>query len=366
MSTQAGAQQSVSRPKPVVRPKIFGHLMSEVIRKGLCVSCGACVAVCPVESIAMTDGTPSLAGLCVACGMCYKNCPQIEFDVGAMEKLVFGRERTEEEAETGVLKACYAVRATDDDTLKKCQDGGAVTAILSQFLADGGECAVVAGLEEGEVWSPIPVVAISKEDVLGGAGTKYTPCPALLGIDSAVSEYMKSKIAAVGTPCQMRALTRIKTGDYSDVKITESVDLNIGLFCMETFGYSSFMEFLEKEGVDASKVDKFDIKKGRFIAWQNGEAIFDVELSRVKELVRPCCGMCDDFSAEFSDLSVGNVGSPNGWSTVIVRTDRGEEALRAAEKGGLVEVKPIEEVKPGLKLVIRLSKLKKEESTQRV
>ena len=56
---------------------------------------------------------------------------------------------------------------------------------------------------------------------------------------------------------------------------------------------------------------------------------------------------------------MGNVGSPNGWSTVIVRTDAGEEALRAAEKAGLVEVQPIEEGKRGLGIVVKLATMKR-------
>jgi len=347
------------------KPKIFGHLMAEVIRKNLCVSCGACEAVCPVISIELVEGTPKLVGLCTACGMCYNNCPQAEFEVEELEKQVFGRARKEDEAEIGVFMACYAVRAKDSDTLEKCQDGGAVTAILSKFLADGGECAVVAGLEEGRVWVPKPMVALSKEEVALGAGTKYTPSPTLVGVASAVNEYEKRRVAVVGTPCQMRALRKIETGVYSDAKIREAADLAVGLFCMETFSHSSLMEFLEKEKVDASKVTKFDIKKGKFIAYQDGEAVYSVKLSRVKEHVRPCCHLCDDFAAEFADLSVGNVGSPDGWSTVVVRTERGEAALRAAEKGGLVEVKPLEEVKPGLKSVVKLAKMKKKKAKTR-
>lgn len=336
--------------------------MADVIRKGRCVSCGACGAVCPINSIELEEGRPKLVGLCIACGMCYNNCPQTEFDVGEMERRIFGRERTEDEAGTGVIRACYAVRAKEMETLEHCQDGGAVTAILTQFLADGGECAVVAGLEEERLWSPKPVVAISREEVLKGAGTKYTPSPSLLGVDSAVYEYDRDRLAVVGTPCQMRALRKIEFGDYSEAKIGKAVSLNIGLFCMETFGYSSFMDFLKEEGVDASAVTKFDIKKGRFIAWSDGEAIYNVKLSKVKEIVRPCCGQCDDFAAEFSDLSIGNVGSPDGWSTVIVRTERGEVALRAAEKGGLIDVQPLDDVKPGLSMVIRLAGMKKKEA----
>jgi coenzyme F420 hydrogenase subunit beta len=348
------------------RPKIFGHLLTEVIRKGTCVSCGTCVAVCPVNSIEMEDGTPKLVGLCTACGMCYANCPIAEFDIGEMEKLVFGRNRNEEEADIGVNIAVHSVRAKDSNILDRCQDGGAVSAILSQFLSDGGDGAVVTGLEEGGVWVAKPVVASIEQDVLNCAGTKYTSSPTLAGVSSAVSEYAKGKLAVVGTPCQMKGITKVETGEFADSKIRDAVDLKVGLFCMETFDHSSLMEFLESEGIDASKVDKFEIKKGRFIVNQGGEEVYKVKLSKVKKLVRPCCHMCDDFASEFADISVGNVGSPDGWSTVIVRTERGDEALKAAEKNGLVEIKPIVEGKAGIEAVHKLSRSKKKQAEKQV
>lgn len=342
------------------RPKIFGHLMTEVIRKGTCVSCGSCVAVCPVNSIEMEAGVPKLVGLCVACGMCYANCPSADFDVEEMEKLVFGQ--TREEADIGVYRTVYAVKVTDEAILERSQDGGAVSAILRQFLSEGGDGAVVTGKEEGAVWFAKPVVASTEQDVLDSAGTKYTSSPTLVGVGSAVSEYAKEKVAVVGTPCQMRGLSKVETGDFADAKIRDAVDLKVGLFCMETFNHASFMEFLENEGIDASEVDKFEIKSGRFIANKGDEELYNVRLSKVKELVRPCCHNCGDFTSEFADLSVGNVGSPDGWSTVVVRTQRGEEALKAAEKAGHLEIKPVEEGKSGLGLIKRLAKKKRRDA----
>jgi coenzyme F420 hydrogenase subunit beta len=237
-----------------------------------------------------------------------------------------------------------------------------VTALLYQFLSDGGEGAVVAGLEEDAPWKARPMVVRSKEEVLKGAGTKYTPSPTLVGVASAIQEHDLKKIAVVGTPCQMKALGKIETGARCEAKISEAVKLKIGLFCMETFSYPSFMEYLENEGIDPVKVDKFEIKGGRFIANQGGETIHRVRLSKVKQLVRGCCHSCGDFTAEFSDISAGNVGSPDGWSTVVVRTEVGEKALKAAEKAGLVEIQPVEEGKSGLGLVERLAVKKRKDA----
>ena len=344
------------------RPKIFGHLMTEVIRKGTCVSCGSCAAVCPVKSIELDAGTPKLVGLCIACEMCYANCPSVGFDEAEMENLVYGRVRGEGEADLGVHTAIYAVKAKDEAVLASCQDGGAVSALLINFLSEGGDGAVVTGLEEDAVWVAEPVVASSKEEILASAGTKYTSSPTLVGVGSAISDYAKGNIAVVGTPCQMRGLSRIVTGEKADAKIRDAVDLKIGLLCMEAFNHESFMEYLDGEGVDASKVEKFEIKNGRFIAHTGTDEPYSVKLRKVKGNVRPCCHSCGDFTSEFADLSVGNVGTPNGWSTVIVRNKRGDAALKAAEKAGLIDVKPLDKDAKDLEIVTKLAKKKRKDA----
>jgi coenzyme F420 hydrogenase subunit beta len=281
-----------------------------------------------------------------------------------MEEKVFGRTRTENEAAIGVHKAIYAVKAMPDEILGRAQDGGAVTAILTQFISGTGDGAVIAGVEEDRPWAAKPIVVTTKEGILEGAGTKYTNSPSLVGVASAIQEYALNKIALVGTPCQMKGIRNIETDPWSDDRIKDIVALRIGLFCMETFDYPSFMEYLEGHGIDAAKVDKFEIKGGRFIAIQDGEVIHKVKLAAVKGLIRQCCHTCGDFSAEFADLSVGNVGSKNGWSTVIVRTDVGEEALEAAKNAGLVEVKSLDEGKRGLALVEKLANMKRKDAEE--
>jgi coenzyme F420 hydrogenase subunit beta len=346
------------------RPKIFGNLVADVIRKNTCVTCGGCDAVCPVNTIKIVDGTPKLVGLCISCQLCYWNCPVASFDVAEMEMKVFGRTRTDDEAAIGVHKSIYAVKAKYDEILGKAQDGGAVSAILYQFLSGDGDGAVVAGVEEDRPWAAKPIVVTSKEGILEGAGTKYTNSPSLVGVASAVQEYALKKIALVGTPCQMKGIRNIENDPWSDERFKETVGLRIGVFCMGTFAYPSFMKYLDEEGIEAAKVEKFEIKGGRFIALQDGKEIHNVKLATVKSLVRQCCHTCGDFSAEFADLSVGNVGSPNGWSTVIVRTDVGEEALGAAEKAGLVKFQQLEERKRGLALVEKLSTKKRKDAEE--
>jgi coenzyme F420 hydrogenase subunit beta len=339
--------------------KKFSDLDRDVVQAGLCVSCGTCEAVCPVNVIELENGKPKLIGKCIDCGLCYNNCPRTDFSVAEIEKAKFGRERTEKEAYIGVYIESYEARTLKESIHEKSQDGGVVTSLLTQFLADGGDGVIIAGIEENSVWVPKSIVARTKEEVLKGAGTKYTPSPTMVGLKKAVKEQGLKKVAVVGTPCQMRGLARLTQGKFRNKKFSDAVDLSIGLFCMETFDYDSLMNYLKENDVDPGTVTKFEIKNGRFYAKTKEKEVYKVRLGKIKSIVRPCCAICDDFTSEFSDISVGNVGSPDGWSTVIVRTVRGEKELKAAVESGLIEVKPLENFEQGDTLVHRLSKAKK-------
>jgi len=47
--------------------------------------------------------------------------------------------------------------------------------------------------------------------------------------------------------------------------------------------------------------------------------------------------------AELGDISVGGIGSPKGWRTLIVRTEIGEEILKGAVREGYLQIKEIDE-----------------------
>jgi len=344
-----------------VRVKIFGHLIGEVIRTGLCTFCGACIASCPVVAIGIKDETPSLMGRCVACGYCYNQCPKTQFDWKTVEKALF---EGEPNGELGYVRTVYAARAVDKDILKVAQDGGAVTAILNYAIDKGLiDCAVVTGRSDDEHWKPKPFVAFNKEDLIKAAGSKYTSSPALIALASAVEEYDAEKIGVVGVGCQVRAIRKMQYSNYGYRKYGSRVKFAIGLFCSESFYYGKLVnDFLAKYNVDLSKVTKFEIAAGHFIVRAGDEVLVDVPVKEVKKYARSGCEKCGDFTAELADISVGGVDSPTGWSTVIVRTSVGEELLEGAVKAGYLEVKPMS--LKDLKIAKKLAKMKKKKATE--
>jgi coenzyme F420 hydrogenase subunit beta len=72
------------------------------------------------------------------------------------------------------------------------------------------------------------------------------------------------------------------------------------------------------------------IARGKFTVTVEGK-----EYScRVRDLVnevRAGCSFCDDLVSRLADISLGSIGSPDGYSTVIVRSERGERLLDAVQ-----------------------------------
>ncbi|MEE8168180.1 MAG: Coenzyme F420 hydrogenase/dehydrogenase, beta subunit C-terminal domain [Candidatus Hydrothermarchaeales archaeon] len=168
------------------------------------------------------------------------------------------------------------------------------------------------------------------------------------------------ELAYVGLPCQIEGLRKVAAVSRDiGQDWMEKVTLQIGLFCRENWSYSCFRALLQDDyGVDLEKVKKFDIKKGNIIAYlSNGDKV-EFPLKESKPYVRISCLVCLDFTAELADISVGAVGTPKKWSTVITRTKKGEELLQGAEREGYIETQDIQEVKPGTNLIKKISKQK--------
>jgi len=164
---------------------------------------------------------------------------------------------------------------------------------------------------------------------------------------------MKAKAAFVGVPCQIQALRKVNTflGEFREV-------VSIGIFCRENWSYSCMRALVENDlGIPLANVQKFDIKRGKFIIEHDGVQK-EIPLHDTRNYVRINCHICLDFVGELADISVGSVGSPQGWSTVITKTKLGSEIVKGAEKAGYIELAPPSKVG----LINKISHEKKQEN----
>lgn len=263
----------------------------------------------------------------------------------------------------GTYKEVVSARATDKAIQKVAQDGGIVSALLCYALEENIiEGAIVAGDTE-DAWKPEPTIAMTPEEIIAAAGTKYTFSPNAIRLKEAVRQYGLEKVGTVGTPCQMMGIRKMQVYPFSTRFVADKLKLLIGIFCMENFPFASLETFTqEKMGVNIEDVTKMDIGKGKFFAY-TGEKENTLGLKETHGYEQAGCNICPDYVAELADVSTGSVGAPDGWSTVFSRTVDGSEIFKAAVDAGVIETKEFDDsVKPGLGLLSKLAKGKKDKS----
>ena len=200
------------------------------------------------------------------------------------------------------------------------QNGGVVTALLQKGLREGlFDVAIVAKRMQG--YTAEAIVAENAETTLASKGTVYVKVNISKKLRELITEG-KKRVAVVCTPCEVKAVRKIQQSIGKDAQITV-----IGLFCFEAFNPAKLKEELNKQGIDLEKAEKTEVSKGKFIATVDEKAVS----CRVKELdgaVEPACRFCSDFTSKLADVSVGSVGSKQGYSTVIVRSPTGERLVK--------------------------------------
>lgn len=329
-------------------------LLTEVVETGKCASCGSCVVNCPFGCLELAKGKPNLVKECKVCGICSQACPRYNWAMGKAEDFVYGRIRNPQE-EFGVYRRIAAAQAKPDDILKARQDGGAATAMLVAALKNGLiDGVVVSGKSKEKPFLPVPLLATTPEAIVESAGTKYTCSSALLALPEAIKQ-KKTHIAFVGTPCQIHA---VRTMQKNGVKrLSAPVKYLVGLMCSECFDYEGLMEthIKGKLGIKLNDITKMNIKGKMLVTTPAGTTA--IPLADIKPYVRMSCSVCEDFSSELADVSVGGLGL-DGWTFTIIRTEKGEELFTNAEKNGFLESKPIEESGFSKGLLLKLSKKK--------
>lgn len=294
--------------------------IEQVINAGLCTGCGGCEAICPYRAVTV-DEHPDADLKCVNCYLIKKYGADVPFNSSAI---------ISEDCEN-----CYACQricpALDghpedefDNVLKifsgksviEGQDGGVVSRIIESLLEQEYiDCALTV-VRDGK-WKAKPILITEPSDVNKVAGTKYTASPVLSLLKDNVDKY--ERIAVVGTPCQAHAAERFRW------EVSRNIRLIIGLFCMESFTYEDLCNrFITKDlNVPLDTVKKMDFDKGKFVVYADEE--HRVAIKDIAKYARSPCHHCLDFSSYYADISVGSVGSPPGWSTIIIRNKIGKK-----------------------------------------
>ncbi len=307
--------------------------LNKIVDTDLCAKCGTCSVVCPNDLVKFQE-RPYISEDCLrkGNGMCLEVCPRMV--TGAYDT----RNRLNSYEE-------YHYAKSDIEG----QSGGVVTKLL-QCLLDDGEIdgAVVVGANE---WKPVSMIVTSAEGLFKNGNTsksKYA-ISSLQAIRKA-GEMGLEKIAVVGLPCQVAGLRNIQYHKYISKHGAErgkngkpakipKIEYIFGLFCTEKFEYSELADKVNSLDISMDDVVKCDVKGKNFIV-STADEDYPIGLNEINASAG--CLMCRDFDGELADISFGDKGSPNGFSTVIIRTDKGRIIEKYFDLHNDVKVEEIE------------------------
>lgn len=324
-----------------MRVKAPQRLYDEVIATGLCTICGACVGLCPYFRI-NRRGTIQRIDICERDeGRCYQYCPRTDTDMDAVYQRIFGIPYDQDKVGLGVVRDVFLGRSSDAEILKKGQDGGTVTTLLWTAMEEGIiDCAVEARMSDDKTVHG--VLARNREEVLQSAGNSYE-ASGILEILNRIPRDSTEKLAVVGLPCQVMAVSKMRTYPSENGMNIDNVNLVVGLFCGWSLSPNGFHQFLQ-DRFNLPEVVKFDIP-------HHPAHTFDVytrlgkesvELEDIKKFINPACSYCGDMTSQFADISVGSGRAAfKGWNTVIVRTSSAAKLVEIARAKGMLETQRI-------------------------
>lgn len=334
--------------------KIFVDLIKEVHEKGICGRCGGCVSFCSAGDFGVIElkeeGPPVYINKdkCLECGICYLICPQIPVFKDELKK------KFEFEYPLGHYKRITMTKTTDEVISEIATDGGAVTSILLNLLEKGIIDGAILSKKTGP-FSREPIIATTKQEIIDSAGSTFdvshsihemskysTYSPTITSLKVSDEKEFK-KLAVIGTPCQITTMRKMQ---MLGVVPANNIKYILGLFCTENFSFDKLHKAkLEKDlGVKIEDIKKVNIKEDLIIDLKNGKRI-NVPFENLEPYMRPACRACKDYSNHFADISFGGLGSPDGFTTVIIRTKNGEEIYDRAVQQNFIKEEPLNKEK---------------------
>jgi coenzyme F420-reducing hydrogenase beta subunit len=266
-----------------------------------CIACGACALVCPTRCILERKNIYPLSSADI-----------IDLEEEFLRGMI--------DSDLGVYREMFAGKSSIEG-----QDGGMATGILLRGIEMGRLDAAVVALKNKSLGANAAAVD-ETESILQAKGTKYVRVSVIAPLLEALQNG-KKRIAVVGTPCQIRVVRKLQRQGYFSKMYPDAGIFLIGLFCFESFDYESLKSRInELFGIDLNDAGKMQIAKGKFTVVADGKE----HSCRVRDLenaVRAGCQFCGDMVSRLADISIGSIGSADGYSTVIVRSERGEKLL---------------------------------------
>ena len=337
------------------RTKNFTRI-DQVVEWRLCVGCGACVPRCPNQAITLVHisgrGLRPIVNStrCRECAGCVEVCPGIEISHQPFNSHIM----PELSLEWGPVMEVWEGYATDSQIRYNGSSGGVATALALFCLERKGASGVLhIGARPGAPLENVAVFSKNRAELLACTGSRYSPaapCERLEWIQEALCPSV-----FIGKPCDVVALRKSQA---VNPMLNEKASLAISIFCAGTPVIDGTYKILRVLGVEPEKVEEI---RYRGCGWP-GETMVKIKNNDDQTRLMTYeeswgnilshygqfrCRICPDSTGEFADISCGDPWyreikpGEEGWSLVLVRTERGREILHEAIKAGYVKLESV-------------------------
>lgn len=316
-----------------------------------CNGCTACFNICPCNAITMDDDAEGFAypviikEKCIDCGLCISICP--EHNPPKLSNTYFG---------------CYIAQSKRQETLDACTSGGFIDALNEHIISEyNGYCAGVAYDDE---FLPVHKLVNGREEVKQFRNSKYAQSRMGSTFVDAKSKLDEGRIVLfTGTPCQVAGLKAYLQKDYENLFLVD-------LVCRSVPSPLFWKRYLEwQENRYGSKICAVTCRKKTY-GYRSGTLEIQFEdghkylgSNRVdyymKSFHHDVCSRSSCYSCSFksehrcSDFTVFDCWQPhlvaeglsfdndNGYSNVLVHTDKGKRLMSELKNMKLYPADPI-------------------------
>ncbi|MEW5733470.1 MAG: Coenzyme F420 hydrogenase/dehydrogenase, beta subunit C-terminal domain [Thermodesulfobacteriota bacterium] len=324
--------------------KVFGskELLEDVFAREHCVSCGACVNLCPYF-INYRGKTTQVFPCTLTVGRCNAYCPKVEVDLNELSEAIFGEPYRG--SPMGTFRRVLTASAGDKLPKGNFQCGGTVSALAAAAIASGvATGAVLTGKDEVTLM-PEPRLAETVDEVLACSSSKFTAAPTLSRLNTAASEG-KTGLAVVATPCQATAVAQMRQNPTSREGFVDPASVVIGLFCTWAVDARKLTALVFSELGDCTvcRMDMPPPPSELLVVEAQGSRV-EIPLAKVRPLIPKGCFVCPDMTSEWADVSVGVVEGIPDLNTLIIRTEAGEKLVDKACEMGLLKTEKVDQEK---------------------
>jgi len=332
----------------------------------LCLSCEACVAVCPVNAISMKlergQFLPEVnLNLCTNCGICLRVCPGID-----LNPLNISKTETYLDYEKKNIIACYTTYSKNEVFRKNSTSGGIITNLIYELLKikeyDGAFALNFKNYDE----EPVRLDLIDdSESLISSAGSKYLPA-SIFHILKKIKKEPNKKYIIVGTPCQFHSINKFLNQNRLD--ISENL-LFLGLFCDTTLNFNFLNYIKQLYETKNNKIQEFQYRTKAKYGWPGHSKIifntggkfilkrdFRMFCKRYFRLNR--CLYCYDKLNVLADISFGDCyikgkTDKEGKSNIIIRTRKGEQTFKECSQLFYSETETFKKIVKSQNLILK-------------